>query len=451
MKSYLDTLERLGYAMPNEIGVSLILNSLNKDYDQLVQNYNMHSMGTTIVELHVMLKIHEKGIPKKAETPAVLAIREGKIQKDKRKPRGAKAKEKGKNKLAYAPKPKIPPPPTRDNLKKDSIFHYCKEVGHWKRNCPSYQAELKKRKNANMDSTSGIFTIELYAFLNKTWVYDMGCGTHISIEAIGSFDLILPSGLIIVLENCLFALTVTRGVVSISRLVKNGYSHTFANYGIFSKDNVFYFNAIQHDGIYEIDMHNLYLNVSSTFNVSNKRVKYSLDSFDLWHCRLGHINKKCMDKFQRDGILQSTHNESLKKYKPCIIGKMACKPFPHQVKRAKDLLGLIHTDVCGPFRTMIREGASYVITFTDDFSRYGYVYLMKHKHEEYELGDLNEPPNYKVALLDPKYDKWLKVMNTEMQSMEDNQVWVLVDLSPNGRTVGSKWLFKKKTDMQRRS
>ncbi|GJZ11821.1 putative retrotransposon ty1-copia subclass protein, partial [Tanacetum coccineum] len=34
-----------------------------------------------------------------------------------------------------------------------------------------------------------------------------------------------------------------------------------------------------------------------------------------------------------------------------------------------------------------------------------------------------------------------------MQSMKDNQVWVLVDLPPNGRTIGSKWLFKKKTDM----
>ncbi|GKD01310.1 retrovirus-related pol polyprotein from transposon TNT 1-94, partial [Tanacetum coccineum] len=32
MKSYLDTLQRLGYAMPKELDVSLILNSLNKDY-----------------------------------------------------------------------------------------------------------------------------------------------------------------------------------------------------------------------------------------------------------------------------------------------------------------------------------------------------------------------------------------------------------------------------------
>ncbi|GKC99150.1 retrotransposon protein, putative, ty1-copia subclass [Tanacetum coccineum] len=38
-------------------------------------------------------------------------------------------------------------------------------------------------------------------------------------------------------------------------------------------------------------------------------------------------------------------------------------------------------------------------------------------------------------------------MNAEMQSMKDNQVWNLVDLPPNCKTVGSKWLFKKKTDM----
>ncbi|GJZ48855.1 retrotransposon protein, putative, ty1-copia subclass [Tanacetum coccineum] len=67
--------------------------------------------------------------------------------------------------------------------------------------------------------------------------------------------------------------------------------------------------------------------------------------------------------------------------------------------------------------------------------------------EEYELGDLNEPPNYKAALSDLEFDKWLEAMNTKMQSMKDNQVWVFVDLPPNGRTVGSKWIFKKKTNM----
>nr|GEY12459.1 putative retrotransposon Ty1-copia subclass protein [Tanacetum cinerariifolium] len=67
--------------------------------------------------------------------------------------------------------------------------------------------------------------------------------------------------------------------------------------------------------------------------------------------------------------------------------------------------------------------------------------------EEHSLGDLNEPNNYNVAILDPESNKWVDAMNAEMQFMKDNQVWCLVDLPPNCRTVGSKWIFKKKIDM----
>nr|GEV13159.1 hypothetical protein [Tanacetum cinerariifolium] len=67
--------------------------------------------------------------------------------------------------------------------------------------------------------------------------------------------------------------------------------------------------------------------------------------------------------------------------------------------------------------------------------------------DEYELGDLNEPANYRAALLDPESDKWLNDMNVETQSMRDNEVWDLDDLHANGKTIDSKWLFKKKTDM----
>ncbi|GJZ45122.1 retrotransposon protein, putative, ty1-copia subclass, partial [Tanacetum coccineum] len=65
--------------------------------------------------------------------------------------------------------------------------------------------------------------------------------------------------------------------------------------------------------------------------------------------------------------------------------------------------------------------------------------------EEHSLGDLNEPTNYKATILDLESDKWVDAMNAEMQSMKNNQVWHLVDLPPNCKTVGSKWIFKKKT------
>ncbi|GJX32850.1 zinc finger, CCHC-type containing protein [Tanacetum coccineum] len=167
------------------------------------------------------------------------------------------------------------------------------------------KAELKKRKNASITSTSGLRgsrklkhgALSLY----------VGNGMRATVEAIGGLDLVLPSGLIIVLHKCHFAPTITWGIVSISRLVNNGYIHTFTNYGIYvSKDNVFYFNVIPRDGIYEIDMHNLYPNVSSMFNVSNKRAKHSLDSSYLWHCRLSHINKKRMDKLHNVRVAKTS-------------------------------------------------------------------------------------------------------------------------------------------------
>ncbi|GJY76060.1 retrotransposon protein, putative, ty1-copia subclass [Tanacetum coccineum] len=67
--------------------------------------------------------------------------------------------------------------------------------------------------------------------------------------------------------------------------------------------------------------------------------------------------------------------------------------------------------------------------------------------EEHSLGDLNEPTSYKATMLDSESNKWIDAMNAKIQSMMDNMVWVLVDLPPGCKTIGSKWIFKKKTDM----
>ena len=40
--------------------------------------------------------------------------------------------------------------------------------------------------------------------------------------------------------------------------------------------------------------------------------------------------------------------------------------------------------MCGPMSVQVRGGYEYFITFTDDCSVYGYVYLMRHKSEAFE-------------------------------------------------------------------
>nr|GFB54885.1 zinc finger, CCHC-type [Tanacetum cinerariifolium] len=103
MKGCVDQLERLGYVLPQDLTVGLILNGLTKYFAGFVRNYNMHNMGKTIGEIHALLIEYEKDLPKKAKTPQVTMI---------------------KNRL---------------KLK-------AREVGHWKRNYHVYLAELLKKK-----------------------------------------------------------------------------------------------------------------------------------------------------------------------------------------------------------------------------------------------------------------------------------------------------------------
>ncbi|GJV58921.1 zinc finger, CCHC-type containing protein [Tanacetum coccineum] len=199
--------------------------------------------------------LHEESLPKKDANPALHAIRAGRVQKNqKNKPHkaGRGGKGKGKNKMGYAhnnvpfaPKPKTSPPPKKDNPAKDAICHQCGEVGHWRRNCPVYLTELMKKKKLSQGaSTSG--ALSLY----------VGDGHRAAVEAIGTYHLELPSGLVIVLNNCHYAPSITRGVISVSRLFDDGFINRFDDNNVISvsKNNLVYFMAVPRDGIFEIDM-----------------------------------------------------------------------------------------------------------------------------------------------------------------------------------------------------
>ncbi|GKD07594.1 hypothetical protein Tco_1187279 [Tanacetum coccineum] len=100
-------------------------------------------------------------------------------------------------------------------------------------------------------------TKDFVGFLKQGALYlYVGNGVRAQVEAIGCFDLVLPNGLVICLDNCHYAPTITRGVVSVSRLVDNGFVQCFTDCGIsVSKNGILYFNVVPRNGIYEIDMH----------------------------------------------------------------------------------------------------------------------------------------------------------------------------------------------------
>ena len=391
MKAYVDHLAHLESPFSDELAGDIILNSLPKSYDQFIMNYNMNGMEKTLAELHQMLKTAEVNIP--SRTAQVLMIKEGHVKKSNTKKKGNQ----GKGKSVANKKPQ-----------KDAKCFHCDEIGHWKRNCAKYLAELKQAKASGGES-SGIYVIEIFSFSGKTWVFDTGCGFHICnalqglrkikklkqgdldvhvgngqrvvVKAIGEYVLLLPSGLELVLNNVYFIPSVTRNIVSVSALHGQGFNYRFNGEFISAYFNdIFYFDAKPNNGIYEIEIQNNNI----LCNISHKRNKLDFNDTYMWHCRLGHISENRVKQLRTAGILDSKGSETFGKCESCLSGKLTKAHFSNVGERANDLLGLVHTDVCGPFRTMSRHGERYFVTFTDDFSRYGYVYLMKHKHETFE-------------------------------------------------------------------
>ncbi|KAJ9541503.1 hypothetical protein OSB04_028009 [Centaurea solstitialis] len=260
-----------------------------------------------------------------------------------------------------------------------------------------------------LPDTPGIFMIDCLITSYESWVIDTGSGNHICnhlqgftrrktlrkdrsnlrvgegtpliAEAVGSYSLSLPSGLVLELDNCYYIPNMIKNVLSFDLLVDQGfyYKYSYKMILVF-KNNIFYFKATPVDGLYTV---NLKDNNSEIYHIS-KRSKDIEDQTYLWHCRLGHINKKRVELLLKGGFLGNFDYKPFDNCESCLSGKMTKQPFNSENERATDLLEIIHTDVCGPFSHVARGGYRYFITFTDDFSRYGYVYLMRHKSETFE-------------------------------------------------------------------
>ena len=64
---------------------------------------------------------------------------------------------------------------------------------------------------------------------------------------------------------------------------------------------------------------------------------------------------------------------------------MTKSPFTRKGEPAIELLSLIHIDVCRPMMVSAKGGCRCFITFIDDLSRYGYVFLIRHKSRSFEM------------------------------------------------------------------
>ena len=92
---------------------------------------------------------------------------------------------------------------------------------------------------------------------------------------------------------------------------------------------------------------------------SNHKRKESspVNQTQLWHLRLCHINLDKIRRLVMSGHLSPLAVNTLLVCEPYLEGKMTMRPFKAKGYRAKEVLDLVHIDLCGPMSTSSRGRA----------------------------------------------------------------------------------------------
>ncbi|MCE8502524.1 DDE-type integrase/transposase/recombinase, partial [Latilactobacillus sakei] len=396
MMGYINDLEALGAEMDAETKIDAVVSSLPQSFNNVILNYDMNdNLNPTLTELCNMLKRAE-GLIQKDKGTILMAEKKGGSSKKvfKKKKTFKKTFKKG----------------TKKNKGQDEC-HYCHKKGHWKRNCISYLASLKEGKTA--EGTIHSFVVETNMVNNciNSWCIDSGASAHICnslqgykekrklnegeitllmgnesrVDAVSIGDIFLYFNKVVIrLHDCLYVPHFRRNLISVSKLLESGYSVNFSKNVTISHGNKIVATTHKDNELFILSpTFETNLNEHDSSN-SNKRKRDPDNSTLLWHYRLGHVGIQRITRLVKDGPLDFLKVEDLPTCEPCIKGKMARLPFPGKSARTEGTLDLIHTDVCGPINHKARGGYQYFVTFTDDASRYGYIYLMRHKSESFE-------------------------------------------------------------------
>ena len=108
---------------------------------------------------------------------------------------------------------------------------------------------------------------------------------------------------------------------------------------------------------------------------------------NLWHARLGHVNRETMRMMANKELVVGlpSLSRSTETCVSCLRGKQTRRPFPKATHyRATAPLELVHADLCGPITPSTPAHKRYIFVLIDDHTRYMWTVLLKTKGEAFE-------------------------------------------------------------------
>ncbi|WCJ29313.1 Retrovirus-related Pol polyprotein from transposon TNT 1-94 [Euphorbia peplus] len=297
----------------------------------------------------------------------------------------------------------------------------CNKLGHKSADCRLPKKATPKKNEANLleGITKNVSDIDLAAVVSEVnlvdsnpreWWLDTGATRHVccdkesfagltpqsgeklfmgnsatsKIKGVGTVILKMTSGKEVTLRNVLYVPEIRKNLVSGSILSAHGFKMVFeSDKFVLSKCGMYVGKGYMLNGLFKFNA--TVCKVGTLNNNENKKnvSVYIVESFNLWHGRLGHVNYDALRKLIKLEHIPSFQIDNKHKCETCVETKTTRTSF-HSVERDNEPLDLIHSDICDLKFVQTRGGNKYFVTFIDDSSKYCYVYLLKSKDEATE-------------------------------------------------------------------
>ena len=231
----------------------------------------------------------------------------------------------------------------------------------------------------------------------------MGNSTTMKKQGQGKVVLKMMSGKELTVTNVLYVPKIRKNLVSGSLLNSHGFWLVFeSDKFVLSKSGMYVKKGYMSDGMWKLNVMTIIksdINKAGTF-------AYILESSNLWHGRLGHVNYDILHRLINLNHIPTFQIDAKFKCETCVEAKLTRSSF-QSVERHTEPLDLIHSDICDLKFVQTRGGNKYFITFVDDSIKYCYVYLLKSKNEAIEKFVLykNEVEN--------QFNKKIKVLRSD--------------------------------------
>lgn len=396
MTEVFEALAVIGDAVSEEDQVVYLLASLPASYDMLVTALEAQSENVPKWELVTERLRHEEQ-KQKEKVPNTDSGRKAFVTKQQKK----------------------------GDPKKQLTCNFCKKPGHFKRECRKFLAtQQEKKQSANAadamnekkpacsesEGEALVTTHALTASSRRNWIVDSGATCHMcndkelfsEINGLGTLqevtlgdghilqataegavtlETLLPDGNTkkCTLENVLFVPKLSYSLLSVSKASEAGKITKFDNSGceIINKDGKVIAFATRVGNLYCLEV----CRKSQRINLAKENKEI------LWHRRYGHIGKQKLRKMVKGEMVKRLDYDASKDIafcETCISGKHHRAPFNSSKTHSTELLELVHSDVCGKISEKSIGGAQYFLTFTDDKSRYSWVYILHSKDQVFD-------------------------------------------------------------------